>query len=83
MKSLKELENERLTKKSLPLARFAADYFNSKSKDGKIDIWRYLPFGESKIKPRLPITAEEEAIIRSCVDQIPAKFYQLYFEDFS
>ncbi len=81
-KAIKELENDRVTKESLALARFAADYFAPKSENGTIDIWRYLPFSGSQAKPRLPITAEEEAIIRSCLNQLPSKFYPLYFEDF-
>ena len=83
LEAIKKIENDRITKNSFALARFAADYFFSKkSEDGEIDIWRYLPFGNSEIKPKLPITAEEEEIIRNCIDQLPAKFYQLYFEDF-
>lgn len=83
LSTLKKLENERITKESLTLARFAADYFASKSQNSQIDIWRYLPFSDLDTKSKLLITSEEERIIRSCVDRIPAKFYQLYFEDFA
>lgn len=82
LEALKKLENKRITKESFAVARFAVDYFGSKSEKNEIDLWRYLPFNDLQSKPSLPITAEEEKIIRDCVEQIPAKFYQLYFEDF-
>lgn len=80
--AIREIENERISKQSFALAQFATDYFASKMSESKIEVSRYLPFSKLSIKPKLPITEEEERIIRACADKIPAKFYGLYFEDF-